>query len=52
MNITDRNVGRDNKDIQNVANDLNNRINLPKKDPKQIRIIDEIPQQKVISFTT
>lgn len=50
MNITDRNVNRDNKELQSVANDVNIRVNLRKKDPKQIRVVDKIPQQKTISF--
>ncbi len=50
MNITDRNVNRDNKDMQIVANDINNMVNLPKKNPKEIKVINKIPQQKTISF--
>ena len=50
MNITDRNVNRDNKEMQIVANDINNMVNLPKKNPKEIKVINKIPQQKTISF--
>jgi hypothetical protein len=50
MNITDRNVGKFNKEIQSVANDINVKVNLPKKDPKEIRQINKVPQQKTISF--
>jgi len=50
MNITDRNVGKFNKEMQYAANDINIRINSPKKDPKEIRIINKLPQQKTISF--
>lgn len=50
MNITDRNVNQFNKEIQHAANDINIRINSPKKDPKEIRIINKLPQQKTISF--
>ena len=50
MNITDRNVNRDNKEIQTVANDINNSISLPNKEPKQIRILEKMPRQKTISF--
>ena len=50
MNITDRNVNQFNKEMQVVANDINTRINSPKKDPKEIRIINKLPPQKTISF--
>lgn len=50
MNITDRNVGEFNKEVQNVANDINARVNLPKKDPKTIRTLNSVPPQKTISF--
>ena len=50
MNITERNVGKFNKQIQDVANDVNNRVNLPKKDPKEIRVVNKLPPQKTISF--
>lgn len=50
MNITDRNVNRDNKDIQNVANDINKEVNFAKKDPKEIRVINKVPQNTTISF--
>lgn len=50
MNITERNVGKFNKEMQNVANEMDIRVNLPKKDPKEIRIINKVPPQKTISF--
>ena len=50
MNITDRNVSRDNKEIQSVANDINNLVSLPNKGRKQIRVIEKMPRQKTISF--
>ena len=50
MNITDRNVSRDNKEIQSVANDINNLISLPNKEPKQNRVIEKMPKQKTISY--
>lgn len=50
MNITDRNVNRDNKKIQSASNYIDAQLNLRKKDSKQIRVIDKIPQQKTISF--
>ena len=50
MNITDRNVGKFNKEIQDVANDINYKVNLPKKDSKTIRTLNKVPQQKTISF--
>jgi len=50
MNITDRNVGKFNKELQDVANDINARVNLPKKDPKTIRTLNKVPPQKTISF--
>lgn len=50
MNITDRNVGEFNREAQFVANDINNRINLPNKDPKTIRTLNKVPPQKTISF--
>lgn len=50
MNITDRNVGKFNKEMQNVANDINKRLNLVKKDPKTIRTLNKVPQNNTISF--
>lgn len=50
MNITERNVGKFNKEMQDVANDVNFRVNLPKKDPKTIRTLNRVPPQKTISF--
>lgn len=50
MNITDRNVGKFNREIQNVANDINFQVNLPNKDPKTIRTLNRVPPQKTISF--
>lgn len=50
MNVTERNVGKFNGQIQDVANDVNNRVNLPKKDPKEIRILTKVPPQKTISY--
>tara|TARA_B110001450_G_scaffold251465_1_gene271651 strand:- start:6578 stop:7123 length:546 start_codon:yes stop_codon:yes gene_type:complete len=50
MNITDRNVGRDNKQIQDVSNDLNNSLSLSGNGPKQNRIIDKVSTQKIISL--
>lgn len=50
MNITDRNVSQFNKEMQVVANDINARVNLPKKDPKTIRTLNRVPPQKTISF--
>jgi len=50
MNITERNVNQFNKEIQVVANDINARVNLPKKDPKTIRTLNRVPPQKTISF--
>lgn len=50
MNITDRNVGRDNKQIQNVFNAINNILSAPNKDPKQIRVLQKVPKQSTFSF--
>ena len=50
MNITERNVNRDNKQIQGVYNDMNNRLSLQNKNPKQNRVIADLPPQKIISY--
>lgn len=50
MNITDRNVGRDNKQLQVISNAVNNWLSTPNKDPKKIRAVEKIPPQKTISF--
>lgn len=50
MDITERNVNRDNKQIQGVYNDMNNRLSLQNKEPKQNRAIADLPPQKTISY--
>lgn len=50
MNITERNVNKDNKQIQSVFNDINNRLSLQNKEPKQNRAITDLPPQKTISY--
>ena len=50
MNVTERNVGKFNRQMQDVANDINYKVNLPKKNPETIRTLNKVPQQKTISF--
>lgn len=50
MNITNRDVGKFNKEMQIVTNEINNQVNLPKKDPKEIRTINKVAPQKTISI--
>ncbi len=50
MNITDRNVGRSNKQIQDVTNNFNNDLSSNASYPKKSRIIDHIPKQNTISY--
>lgn len=50
MNITERNVNKDNKQIQSVSNDINNRLSLQNKETKQNRTIADLPPQKTISY--
>ena len=50
MNITDRNIGRTNKQIQYVANNFNNVLSSIASYPKESRRIDPIPKQKTISY--
>jgi len=47
MNVTERNVGKFNRQIQDVANDVNNMVNLPKKDPKEVRVIEKVPHKRL-----
>ena len=50
MDITERNVNRDNKQIQGVYNDMNNMLSLQNREPKQNRAIVDLPPQKTISY--
>lgn len=50
MNIAYRNIGADNKHRQNIMNDMNNKLSLPNKDRKQIRVLEKVPRERTISF--
>lgn len=50
MNISYRNIGADNKHKQDITNDMNNKLSLPNKDRKQIRVLQNVPQPRTISI--
>jgi hypothetical protein len=50
MNVIDRNINFNNKQMQNISNNINNVLSLPNKNPKQIKTIPALPPKKVISY--
>jgi hypothetical protein len=50
MNVIDRNINFNNKQIQNISNNISNILSLPNKDPKQVKTIPALPSNRVISY--
>lgn len=50
MNVIDRNMNMNNKQIQTISNSINNALSLPNKQPKQIKTIPSLPKKRLISY--
>ena len=50
MNVIDRNINFNNKQLQNISNNINNVLSLPNKNPKQVKSVPSLPSERVISY--